>query len=82
MIRWATCRRSSNYDRLPGDLELGAFSISLNVADLEVSEAFYRKLGFERTGGEGGRRKAFPVGDGSRPILAAMRTITMEFCRT
>ena len=44
---------ASNYDELPGDLELGAFSISLSVADLRASEAFYRKLGFERTGGDG-----------------------------
>lgn len=36
---------------LPGTLELGAFSISLNVADLAVSEAFYTKLGFETAGG-------------------------------
>lgn len=35
----------------PGTLPLGAFSISLNVADLEVSRAFYGKLGFEVTGG-------------------------------
>lgn len=35
----------------PGTLDLGAFSISLNVADLEVSRAFYEKLGFEVTGG-------------------------------
>lgn len=35
----------------PGTLELGAFSVSLNVADLEVSRAFYEKLGFEVTGG-------------------------------
>lgn len=44
---------ASNYGDLPGDLELGAFSVSLSVADIEVSEAFYRKLGFERTGGDG-----------------------------
>jgi catechol 2,3-dioxygenase-like lactoylglutathione lyase family enzyme len=44
---------ASNYDQLPGDLELGAFSISLSVANLEASETFYRKLGFERTGGDG-----------------------------
>ncbi|MCO5322895.1 MAG: VOC family protein [Microthrixaceae bacterium] len=37
---------------LPGQLELGGFSISLNVADLEVSRAFYEKLGFEVTGGD------------------------------
>ena len=36
---------------LPGSLELGAFSVSLSVADLEVSRAFYEKLGFEVTGG-------------------------------
>lgn len=37
---------------LPGSLELGAFSLSLNVADLEVSRVFYGKLGFEVTGGD------------------------------
>ena len=36
---------------LPGSIELGAFSISLNVADLSVSRAFYEKLGFEVTAG-------------------------------
>ena len=35
-----------------GNLELGAFSISLNVADLEVSRVFYEKLGFEVSGGD------------------------------
>ena len=35
---------------LPGTLELGAFSISLNVADLDVSATFYRALGFEEVG--------------------------------
>jgi len=34
-------------------MELGAFSISLAVADLGASRAFYEKLGFERTGGDG-----------------------------
>ena len=43
----------STYERRPGNLELGAFSVSLSVADLAVSEAFYAKLGFERTGGDG-----------------------------
>ncbi|MEZ5267422.1 MAG: VOC family protein [Microthrixaceae bacterium] len=37
---------------LPGTLELGGFSISLTVADLDVSRAFYEKLGFEVTGGD------------------------------
>ncbi len=36
---------------LPGKLELGAFSISLNVADLEISKTFYEMLGFEVAGG-------------------------------
>ena len=36
---------------LPGTLELGVFSISLNVADLDASREFYEKLGFEVTGG-------------------------------
>jgi len=30
-------------------MELGAFSISLSVADLDVSQAFYEKLGFRVT---------------------------------
>lgn len=36
---------------LPGNLELGAFSMSLNVADLEKSKAFYEALGFVVAGG-------------------------------
>jgi catechol 2,3-dioxygenase-like lactoylglutathione lyase family enzyme len=36
---------------LPGSLDLGAFSISLTVADLGVSREFYEKLGFEVSGG-------------------------------
>ena len=36
----------------PGTLELGAFSISLNVADLDASRSFYEKLGFAVTGGD------------------------------
>ncbi len=36
-------------------MELGAFSISLTVKDLEVSRAFYEKLGFSKTGGDDGR---------------------------
>lgn len=34
-------------------MELGAFSISLTVSDLNASLAFYEKLGFTRTGGDG-----------------------------
>ena len=33
-------------------MELGAFSISLAVEDLEASRAFYAKLGFEVFGGD------------------------------
>ncbi|MEZ5382779.1 MAG: VOC family protein [Microthrixaceae bacterium] len=39
-------------DSLPGELELGAFSISLNVANLDASVAFYQDLGFVVTGGD------------------------------
>ncbi len=37
---------------LPGTVELGVFSLSLTVADLAASVAFYEKLGFEVTGGD------------------------------
>lgn len=37
---------------LPGNLELGAFSVSLSVQDLAASRAFYEKLGFVVTGGD------------------------------
>ena len=37
---------------LPGSIELGALSISLNVADLAASREFYEALGFEATGGD------------------------------
>jgi catechol 2,3-dioxygenase-like lactoylglutathione lyase family enzyme len=33
-------------------MELGGFSLSLAVADLGASRAFYEKLGFEVTGGD------------------------------
>ena len=33
-------------------MKLGAFSMSLNVKDLEVSRSFYKKLGFEDFGGD------------------------------
>lgn len=33
-------------------MNLGAFSISLTVMDLEASRAFYAKLGFEQVAGE------------------------------
>lgn len=34
-------------------MELGAFSISLTVKDLQASKAFYEKLGFSDHGGSG-----------------------------
>lgn len=34
-------------------MDLGVFSISLAVKDLEASKAFYEKLGFTETGGDG-----------------------------
>ena len=34
-------------------MELGAFSVSLSVKDLDASRAFYEKLGFKRAGGDG-----------------------------
>ena len=37
---------------LPGGLELGAFSVSLSVADLAASQAFYERLGFVVSGGD------------------------------
>ena len=33
-------------------MDLGAFSISLNVKDLGLSADFYERLGFERVGGD------------------------------
>jgi catechol 2,3-dioxygenase-like lactoylglutathione lyase family enzyme len=33
-------------------MELGAFSVSLTVQDLEASKSFYEKLGFQVTGGD------------------------------
>ncbi len=37
---------------LPGDIELGAFSVSLSVAHIGVSRDFYEGLGFVVTGGD------------------------------
>ena len=34
-------------------MKLGTFSVSLAVKDMAASRAFYEKLGFERTGGDG-----------------------------
>jgi len=37
-------------------MELGAFSVSLAVKDIEASRAFYKKLGFEVFGGDASER--------------------------
>src|SRR5262245_941586 len=43
---------SRSHIRVKGDLmELGAFSISLAVKDIEASRAFYEKFGFKVFGG-------------------------------
>lgn len=36
---------------MPSNLNLGAFSLSLSVKDIAMSQAFYEKLGFEAVGG-------------------------------
>ena len=33
-------------------MELGAFSVSLSVSDIEASKCFYQKMGFDVVGGE------------------------------
>ena len=33
-------------------MELGAFSVSLSVKDIEESKVFYQKIGFEKIGGD------------------------------
>ena len=43
---------SSGSQLREGDMELGAFSLSLNVKNLGASRAFYEKLGFEKFHGE------------------------------
>jgi catechol 2,3-dioxygenase-like lactoylglutathione lyase family enzyme len=37
---------------MPGTLDLGTFSLSLTVGDLDRSRDFYERLGFEVTGGD------------------------------
>ena len=44
--------RVERADPNPGSVELGAFSISLNVKDLDASRVFYEALGFEVAGGD------------------------------
>src|SRR5262249_46395329 len=42
---------SASLDTKEQDMQLGAFSISLAVKDLEASRQFYEKLGFKTFGG-------------------------------
>ena len=44
-------------------MQLGAFSISLNVKDLAASRAFYEKFGFQQLGGDGKRYLILKNGD-------------------
>ena len=53
-------------------MELGAFSISLAVKDLSVSEAFYAKLGFEPAGGDGETFRILRNGDAVIGLFAGM----------
>ena len=45
-------------------MELGAFSISLAVADIEASRAFYEKFGFEVIGGDAAENGLILQNDG------------------
>ena len=48
-------------------MELGNFSVSLNVHDLEASRAFYAKLGFETVGGDA--EQNWPVLQNGTPTI-------------
>lgn len=50
---------------MPGTLDLGAFSISLTVADLDASRHFYEQLGFEVTGGDAEQQYLIMVNGGA-----------------
>lgn len=43
--------RTHDDDSTKKPLNLGVFSVSLNVKDLQVSKQFYEKLGFKKMGG-------------------------------
>jgi catechol 2,3-dioxygenase-like lactoylglutathione lyase family enzyme len=49
----APSRADDKQDRKEGAVELGNFSVSLKVADVAASRAFYEKLGFSRVMGDG-----------------------------
>ena len=52
-------------DASPEPLDLGLFSVSLRVADLDASLTFYAALGFRELGGEGNWRI---IGNGSTKL--------------
>ena len=52
-------------DTAPEPLELGLFSVSLRVSDIDASLAFYAALGFRELGGEGNWRI---IGNGSTKL--------------
>lgn len=52
-------------DASPEPLDLGLFSVSLRVSDLDASLAFYAALGFRELGGEGNWRI---IGNGSTKL--------------
>jgi predicted lactoylglutathione lyase len=43
---------SANVTKKENDMNLGAFSVSLSVKDINVSKEFYENLGFVQTGGD------------------------------
>jgi len=47
-------------------MELGAFSVSLTVKDLETSKAFYEKRGFSVFGGDASQN--WQILDNDRPV--------------
>ena len=47
-----SCARVSRVRHEGEKMELGAFSVSLNVKDVKLSRDFYAKLGFEDMGGD------------------------------
>tara|TARA_R110000744_G_scaffold120598_1_gene224669 strand:+ start:156 stop:599 length:444 start_codon:yes stop_codon:yes gene_type:complete len=48
----AFCGRSCCNQTMECKMDLGAFSVSLSVSNIEESKIFYRKLGFEIVGGD------------------------------
>ena len=49
--RWASIRSCWNWNRTV-EMELGAFSVSLAVADIDASRKFYERFGFKVIGGD------------------------------